>query len=152
MKRLLVILVLTCIFLCSCTVPQGGTQQTGSAPISSTQPSREQGTADSAQAKDDILVKDPEGEEEMEESCFFATVTKNGTAIEAECHESQCLFGEVIINVRPDTVFKNAQGEIISQSAIKAGDKIKVKFDGIATRSLPPQVVADEIVCLTGVK
>lgn len=144
MKRLFILTVVLCLVLCSCAPITADTGNTGSSV-------KVQGGTDSVVTATEegagLLVTDKENTEAeyMGQDCFLAYVEGIGAQIEAQCLENQCIFGAVVINISPSTLFKDKDGQEISGSQIKVGDRIRVDFNGVVTRSLPPQVVATQI-------
>lgn len=154
MKRFFVIILTLCLILCSCApITDGDNTDSGTGNSTGNSTSQDGLTQESAGTealtKEDSspLVPDKEDMEAeyMGQDCFLAYVEGVGAQIEAQCLENQCIFGDVIINISPQTIFKDKDGKEISKSQIKVGDKIKVDFNGVVTRSLPPQVVATQI-------
>ena len=77
-----------------------------------------------------------------------AVVQSVGEKIEINVYEAEYAEGIYWIVYDKNTVFADEDGNKISLSEIKAGDKIEVFFSGQVMMSYPPQVYAISIVKL----
>lgn len=76
----------------------------------------------------------------------YATIEKiEKTSIEALMAENQNAYGTYIINIYNGTEYLGPQGNEISKSDLKIGDKIRITYNGQVTKSLPPQITALKI-------
>ena len=91
-------------------------------------------------SNDDVSVK---GDFSMK-----AVVQNVGDRIEVDVYEAEYAEGIYWLNTDEKTVFLDENGNKISRSNIKQGDKIEVFFSGQVALSYPPQVYAITIVKL----
>ena len=73
------------------------------------------------------------------------TVVGVVTNVKNEIKINVSLNNDYIVKISPDTVIVDAAGKTITKDDIKVGVEIKVTYDGIATRSIPPQITAKTI-------
>jgi hypothetical protein len=74
------------------------------------------------------------------------TVTGVVTNMKNDIKICVSLDNDYIVKVTPDTVIVDAEGKTIVKEDIKIGVEIKVTYNGMATRSIPPQIVAEKII------
>lgn len=72
-------------------------------------------------------------------------IYKNGgLQILVKSTSKDSLYNEALVNVLSSTVITKEKSNIYKND-LKVGDKVKISIDGIATKSIPPQVSALEI-------
>lgn len=60
-------------------------------------------------------------------------------------NSSESNYNEAIVRVSSNTIIKKNNKEIYIKD-LKAGNKVKIKFTGIVTYSIPPQAIASRII------
>ena len=76
---------------------------------------------------------------------MYAEITAVGEKIEVDVYEAEYADGPYWINTDKNTVFTDESGKKISLSDLKAGEKIKITYNGQVAMSYPPQVYAIKI-------
>ena len=71
-----------------------------------------------------------------------ATITKIDNVMYVNVIEGEYAFGDYVLILTNNTKYFNVNGEKLSKTDFKVGDKIKVNYSGQTMLSLPPQVVA----------
>lgn len=67
-----------------------------------------------------------------------------GMQILVKSTSKESVYNEALVNVSSSTVITKEKSTIYKND-LKVGDKVKISFGGIATRSIPPQVTALKI-------
>ena len=62
--------------------------------------------------------------------------------IEVEVYNSDYAFGTYWVLTSSQTLFLDSEGNTISRSGIKAGDKVEITYGGQVMMSYPPQIAA----------
>ena len=89
---------------------------------------------------------DDDGEDTPGDFVLTAIVGEVGEKIEVEVIESDYAFGTYLVITSDATEFIEKDGNKISKSDLKSGDKIEITYGGQTMMSLPPQIVAQKIV------
>ena len=76
---------------------------------------------------------------------MYAEITAVGEKIEVNVYEAEYAEGPYWINTDKDTIITDKDGKKISISDLKAGEKIKITYNGQVAMSYPPQVYAVKI-------
>ncbi len=80
---------------------------------------------------------------------FYRGIVKSVDArkyIEIEIIDSQVAFGIYQALVDSETLFFNAEGDVIDRADIKVGDTVEVIFSGQVMLSFPPQIYAQKVI------
>ena len=75
-----------------------------------------------------------------------ATVTEAGERLLVEVTRSDYTSGPHIVLVNDGTVIEDEDGNPLSASSIKQGDKLTILYSGQVMLSYPPQIVALRII------
>lgn len=90
--------------------------------------------------------EDGKGEEKTEDNMknyeMYAEIINTGEKIEVNVYEAEYAEGIYWLNTDEKTAIKDRDGNKISISELKAGDKIKITYSGQVMMSYPPQVYA----------
>ena len=84
-------------------------------------------------------------EAKNDEFKLTAIVKNVGEYLEVEIIESDYAFGEYWVITSLDTEYSSADGEKITRSDLKSGDKIEIFYGGQVMMSYPPKIVAARI-------
>lgn len=74
-----------------------------------------------------------------------ATVTELGDRITVDVTEAEYAEGIYWVIIAEATEFLDADGNKISRSDIKVGDRVEIAYSGQVMMSLPPQIVAASV-------
>jgi len=94
----------------------------------------------SCKAEDNDKIDDETNEFKM-----LAIVKNVSEYLEVEVIESDYAFGEYWVITPQETEFFDSNGNKISRSDLKAGDKIEISYSGQVMMSYPPKIVAHSV-------
>ena len=160
MKNLLKIslLFLFILFICSCApgvaedAPEDNTASAPEEKGNSDTVNKAEGNADIATEEEGDGKPEPNEraavppENNGDRFIMTATVLDIGDKIEVEVLESEYASGIYLVITSDETVFLNECGTPIGRGELKAGDTVRIVYGGQVMLSLPPQIIATEIV------
>ena len=80
---------------------------------------------------------------------MVAEIVNLGTKIEVAVLQSEYTFGNHLVITSDATDFIGRNGEKITKSDLKVGDKVEILYGGQVMMSLPPQIVASKITVIS---
>ena len=75
-----------------------------------------------------------------------ATVTALGEKLEVEVYDSDYAFGTYLVITSASTKYLDSEGNTVTRSDVKVGDKVEIYYGGQVMMSYPPQIVAAKIL------